>query len=118
MRALVFHMPKHVSVDDVPDPHIEQPSDVILKVTATAICGSDLHIYNGAFPQLKPLVLGHEFMGVVEEVGKGVTKLARGDRVVVPFPIACGHCWFCDAGWPTQCEHSNPDHYGPEGPWQ
>jgi S-(hydroxymethyl)glutathione dehydrogenase / alcohol dehydrogenase len=115
MKALVFHTPKHVSVDDVPDPRIEQPSDVVLKVTATAICGSDLHIYNGAFPQLKPLVLGHEFMGVVEEVGKGVTKLARGDRVVVPFPIACGHCWFCDAGWPTQCEHSNPDHYGPEG---
>jgi S-(hydroxymethyl)glutathione dehydrogenase/alcohol dehydrogenase len=115
MKALVFHAPKVVSVDEVPDPKIEHPRDAVLKVTATAICGSDLHIYNGAFPQPKPLVLGHEFMGVVEEVGSGVTNLKRGDRVVVPFPIACGECWFCGGGFPTQCEHSNPKHYGPEG---
>src|SRR5688572_32923520 len=95
MKALVFHKPKHVSVDTVPDPKIEQPTDVILKVTSTAICGSDLHIYNGMFPQPRDLVLGHEFMGEVVEAGAGVKKLKKGDRVVVPFPIACGTCWFC-----------------------
>jgi S-(hydroxymethyl)glutathione dehydrogenase/alcohol dehydrogenase len=115
MKAVVFHRPKDVRVDTVPDPKIEDPRDAILRVTATAICGSDLHIYNGAFPQLRPMVLGHEFMGIIEEVGKDVRNLVRGDRVVVPFPIACGLCWFCERGWPTQCEHSNPDHYGPEG---
>jgi threonine dehydrogenase-like Zn-dependent dehydrogenase len=115
MKALVFHTPKHVSVDDAPDPKLEHPRDAVLRVTATAICGSDLHIYNGAFPQPKPMILGHEFMGVVEEVGSEVKNLARGDRVVVPFPIACGQCWFCSDGFPTQCENSNPDHYGPEG---
>jgi len=115
MKALVFHRSKHVSVDTWPDPRIEHPGDVILKVTATAICGSDLHIYNGMFPQPKQLVLGHEFMGIVEEVGAEVRELKRGDRVVVPFPISCGGCWFCTRGFPTQCERSNPDHYGPEG---
>jgi threonine dehydrogenase-like Zn-dependent dehydrogenase len=115
MRALVFHTPKHVTVDTVPDPKIEKPRDAVLRVTSTAICGSDLHIYNGAFPQPKPLVLGHEFMGTVEEVGSEVTNLKRGDRVVVPFPIACGKCWFCERATPTQCENSNPEHYGPEG---
>jgi len=115
MRALVFHRPKHVSVDTVPDPTIEQPSDAILRVTATAICGSDLHILNGLFPQPRPQVLGHEFMGVVEEVGGAVTKLKVGDRVVVPFPIACGACWFCTHALPTACQVSNPEHYGPEG---
>ena len=73
MRALVFHRPKGVSVDTVDDPRIDHPSDVILRVTSTAICGSDLHIYNGYFPQVKPMVLGHEFMGVVEEVSADVT---------------------------------------------
>jgi threonine dehydrogenase-like Zn-dependent dehydrogenase len=115
MKALVFHTPKHVSVDTVPDPKLKSPRDAILRVTSTAICGSDLHIYNGAFPQPKPLILGHEFMGVVEEVGAEVTSLKRGDRVVVPFPIACGKCWFCEHAAPTQCENSNPEHYGPEG---
>jgi threonine dehydrogenase-like Zn-dependent dehydrogenase len=115
MKALVFHTPKHVSVDTVDDPQIEDPRDAVLRVTATAICGSDLHIYNGAFPQPKPLILGHEFMGVVEDVGSAVTNLKRGDRVVVPFPIACGQCWFCSHEFPTQCENSNKDHYGPEG---
>lgn len=115
MQALVFHTPKHVSVDNVPDPKIEDARDAVIRVTATAICGSDLHIYNGAFPQPKPMVLGHEFMGVVEEVGAEVKNLKRGDRVVVPFPIACGRCWFCEGGFPTQCETSNAAHYGPEG---
>jgi threonine dehydrogenase-like Zn-dependent dehydrogenase len=115
MKAVVFHKPKDVRVEQVPDPKIEHPRDAILRVTATAICGSDLHIYNGAIPQLRPLVLGHEFMGVVEEVGSEVKNLGPGDRVVVPFPIACGTCWFCERQWPTHCMNSNPNHYGPEG---
>jgi len=114
MKAVVFHKSKDMRVDTVPDPKIEAPEDVILKVTATAICGSDLHIYNGFLPQPKPMVMGHEFMGIVEEVGPGVTKLQKGDRVVVPFPIACGGCFFCDHELPVHCEHSN-DNYGPEG---
>ena len=115
MKALVFHKPKDVRVDTVEDPRIEEARDVVLKVTSTAICGSDLHIYNGFFPQVKPLVLGHEFMGIVEEVGSGVRNLKKGDRVVVPFPISCGSCHFCNMNLPTHCENSNPEHYGPEG---
>ncbi|MGI9087035.1 MAG: zinc-dependent alcohol dehydrogenase [Chthoniobacterales bacterium] len=115
MKALVFHHPGHVEVNDVEDPKIENPEDIVLRVTSTAICGSDLHIYNGFFPQLKDMVLGHEFMGVVEEVGSAVTKVAKGDRVVVPFPVACGACFFCNHELPGHCENSNPEHYGPEG---
>src|SRR5687767_7726501 len=115
MKALVFHRPGKVSVDTIPDPKIEDPQDAIVRVTSTAICGSDLHIYNGFFPQVRDLVLGHEFMGVVEETGSGVTALKRGDRVVVPFPIACGACFFCNHDLPGHCENSNPENYGPEG---
>ena len=115
MRALVFHRPGHVEVDEMPDPKIEHPGDIVLRVTSTAICGSDLHIYNGFIPQKRKMVLGHEFMGVVEEVGDQVSKLQRGDRVVVPFPIACGKCSFCGDGLPGHCERSNPEKYGPEG---
>lgn len=115
MRAVVFHKPKSVSVDTVPDPTIRDARDAIVRVTSTAICGSDLHIYNGMLPSTKPFVLGHEFMGIVEEVGAGVTDLRRGDRVVVPFPIACGGCWFCTHESPVNCEHSNHEKYGPEG---
>ena len=95
MKALVFHGSKDVRIDNVEDPVIEHSEDIILKVTSTAICGSDLHIYNGMFPQPRPMTLGHEFMGIIQDVGKGVTKLKKGDRVVVPFPVACGHCHFC-----------------------
>jgi threonine dehydrogenase-like Zn-dependent dehydrogenase len=115
MKAVVFHKPGDMRVDDVADPTIEQEDDIILRVTATAICGSDLHIYNGFFPQLRPLVMGHEFMGIVEETGSSVTKFAKGDRVVVPFPIACGACFFCQHDLPGHCENSNPEKYGPEG---
>jgi len=115
MKALVFHKPKDVRVDTVEDPRIEHNRDVVLKVTSTAICGSDLHIYNGFIPQPKPMIMGHEFMGIVEEVGAGISNLKKGDRVVVPFPIACGSCHFCNMNLPTACEHSNPDNYGPEG---
>lgn len=114
MKALVFHRPKKVTLDTVPDPKIEKNNDIILKVTSTAICGSDLHIYNGLVPQVRPMVLGHEFMGVVEEVGRDIKHLKRGDRVVIPFPIACGQCFFCEHKNPGHCENSNPN-YGPEG---
>ena len=115
MKAVVFHKPKDMRVETVSDPTIEDPQDIILKVTATAICGSDLHIYNGFLPQTKPLVMGHEFMGLVEEVGPEVKNLRRGDRVIIPFPIACGQCFFCGHGLPGHCEISNPEKYGPEG---
>lgn len=115
MRALVFHKPKDVRVETVAEPVIEHPRDSIISVTSTAICGSDLHIFNGMFPQPRNMVLGHEFMGIVEEVGSAVNNLKKGDRVVVPFPIACGHCHFCQMNLPTHCEESNPEHYGPEG---
>jgi alcohol dehydrogenase len=115
MKAAVFHKVGDISVDNVADPRLQADEDVILKVTSTAICGSDLHIYDGFIPQLNDLILGHEFMGIVEEVGKGVTKLKKGDRVVVPFPIACGHCYFCTHGLAPHCENSNPEHYGPQG---
>lgn len=87
-------------VETVDDLELEQPDDVILKVTSTAVCGSGLHVYNGFIPQTKPMVIGHEFMGVVKEVGAGVKELRPGDRVVVPFPIACGGCFFCNHDLP------------------
>jgi alcohol dehydrogenase len=115
MKAVVFHRPGHVEVNQVPDPKIEHEEDAIVRVTSTAICGSDLHIFNGFIPQKNDMVMGHEFMGIVEETGRGVTKVQKGDRVVVPFPIACGHCFFCGDGLPGHCENSNPEKYGPEG---
>jgi alcohol dehydrogenase len=115
MKAAVFHKPGDIRYDTVDDPKIEEAGDVIVKVTSTAICGSDLHILDGGIPQPKPMVMGHEFMGVVEEIGASVTKLKAGDRVVVPFPIACGHCFFCTHGASPHCENSNHEHYGPEG---
>ncbi|HET6561976.1 MAG TPA: zinc-dependent alcohol dehydrogenase [Marmoricola sp.] len=105
MRALTWHGIEDVRVTEVPDPRVEQPTDAVVRVTSTAICGSDLHLYKVLAPYLTPGdVLGHEFMGIVEEVGSGVTNLAVGDRVVVPFNISCGHCWMCDRGLYAQCE--------------
>jgi threonine dehydrogenase-like Zn-dependent dehydrogenase len=115
MKAAVIHGSEKITYDTVDDPTIQNERDIILKVTATAICGSDLHIYSGGIPQPRPMVLGHEFMGIVEETGRAVTNLKRGDRVVVPFPIACGHCFFCNEHLPGHCENSNPENYGPEG---
>jgi len=115
MKAAVIHAPGKITCDTVDDPTIKDERDIILKVTATAICGSDLHIYSGGIPQPRPMVLGHEFMGIVEETGKAVKNLSKGDRVVVPFPIACGHCFFCNHDVPGNCENSNPEKYGPEG---
>jgi len=115
MKAAVFHAPGHITCDTIDDPQIQDANDIILKVTSTAICGSDLHIYSGGIPQARPMVMGHEFMGIVEETGKNITNLKVGDRVVVPFPVACGSCHFCQNDLPVACEHSNPEFYGPEG---
>ena len=115
MKAAVFHAPGRITYDTVEDPSIKEDGDIIVKVTATAICGSDLHIYSGGIPQARSMVMGHEFMGIVEETGKGVRSLKKGDRVIVPFPVACGHCFFCNSLLPGHCENSNPEHYGPEG---
>ncbi|SCG60959.1 zinc-dependent alcohol dehydrogenase [Micromonospora halophytica] len=105
MRALTWHGKRDVRVDDVPDPRIEEPSDAIVRITSTAICGSDLHLYEVLGPYLRPGdILGHEPMGVVEEVGSGVTRLKPGDRVVVPFNISCGDCWMCRRQLYAQCE--------------
>src|ERR671918_586791 len=105
MRALTWHGKRDVRVDDVPDPRIEKPTDAIVRITTTAICGSDLHLYEVMGPFIgEGDVLGHEPMGVVEEVGSEVTELSPGDRVVIPFQIACGHCYMCGQGLQTQCE--------------
>ena len=105
MRALTWHGIEDVQVKDVPDPRIQDPHDAVVRVTSTAICGSDLHLYKVLAPYLKPGdVLGHEFMGIVEEVGSAVSTLQVGDRVVMPFNISCGHCWMCDRGLFAQCE--------------
>ncbi len=110
MRALTYHGSHDVKVDTVPDPVLQEPDDIILKVTATAICGSDLHMYRGMIPAMKSGdILGHEFMGEVVETGPDVTKLVKGDRVVVPFVIACGSCFFCDMSLYSACETTNPD---------
>ena len=115
MQAVVFHKPGDIRVDQIDDPKIENPEDIVLRVTCTAICGSDLHIYNGLIPQAGPMVMGHEFMGIVEEIGGEVRAVKTGDRVVVPFPIACGGCFFCQRGLSGHGENSNRRKYGPEG---
>jgi S-(hydroxymethyl)glutathione dehydrogenase / alcohol dehydrogenase len=95
MIAAVFHKIADVNVDNVPHPRIEHPEDIVLKVTTTAICSSDLHIYDGFVPQLRGEELGHEYMGIVEKVGQKVTRVKKGDRVVVLFTIACVRCFYC-----------------------
>lgn len=115
MNALVLHKPGDIRFEIVPDPSLERPTDIILRVTATAISGSDLHLYNGIFPQTRPLVLGHEFMGIIVAAGPGVRKVREGDRVIVTSAIACGRCFFCEHDLSPHCEVSNPGHYGPEG---
>jgi len=108
MRALTFHGTRDVRVDTVDDPILQSSDDIILRVTATAICGSDLHLYRGKVPGLKDGdILGHEFMGIVEDVGTGVSRLRKGDRVVVPFVVACGDCYFCERKLFAACETTN-----------
>ena len=110
MKATCWHGKKDMRVESVPDPKILNRRDAILRVTSTAICGSDLHLYNGFIPTMKKGdIMGHEFMGEVVEVGPEVSNLRIGDRVVVPFPIACGNCSACEAGAYSLCENSNPN---------
>jgi threonine dehydrogenase-like Zn-dependent dehydrogenase len=110
MKALCWHGTNDVRVDTVPEPKILNPGDAIVKITSTAICGSDLHLFNGFMPTMESGdILGHEPMGEVVEVGKSVTKLKVGDRVVVPFVIACGECFFCKKGLFSSCDNSNPN---------
>jgi threonine dehydrogenase-like Zn-dependent dehydrogenase len=110
MKALCWHGKSDVRVDTVPDPKIEDPRDVIIKITSTCICGSDLHLFDGFMPTMEAGdVLGHEPMGEVVEVGKNVKKLEKGDRVVVPFTISCGECWYCKRTEFSLCDTTNPN---------
>ncbi|PHK95226.1 glutathione-dependent formaldehyde dehydrogenase [Pseudoroseomonas rhizosphaerae] len=118
MKALTWHGKGDIRCESVPDPRIEHPRDAIIKVTACAICGSDLHLFNGVMPSMKSGdVLGHETMGEVVEVGSENKKLKVGDRVVVPFTISCGECFFCQRGFYSGCERSNPNREAAEKMW-
>ncbi|ANE45295.1 dehydrogenase [Paenibacillus swuensis] len=108
MKAVTYQGAKDIQVKEVEDPKLQKKDDIIVRITSTAICGSDLHIYQGALPTtLKDYVIGHEPMGIVEEVGPEVTKVKKGDRVVLPFNIACGHCFYCNHEMESQCDNSN-----------
>ena len=110
MKAVCWWGKAEVRVVDVPDPEILNPHDAIVRVTLTAICGSDLHLYDGYVPtMMRGDILGHEFMGEIVEVGAEVKNLKVGDRVIVPFPICCGHCWFCKEGQWSLCDNTNPN---------
>ncbi len=118
MRAVCWQGKNKVTVETVPDPEILNPRDAIIKVTSTAICGSDLHLYNGYIPSMEAGdILGHEFMGEVVELGSEVKNLKIGDRVVVPFPIACGSCFFCQRELWSLCDNSNPNAWMAEKLW-
>ena len=109
MRALTYHGQGDVRVDTHPDPKIEKPTDAIIRITSTAICGSDLHLYDGYIAMMKAGdIIGHEPMGIVEEVGSEVKNIKKGDRVVVSFTISCGQCWFCEQTLYSMCDNSNP----------
>jgi threonine dehydrogenase-like Zn-dependent dehydrogenase len=113
MKAVTWHGNHDVRVDTVPDPSIEHPTDAIIRVTSSGLCGSDLHLYEVLGPYIDPGdVLGHEPMGIVEEVGAEVKHIAPGDRVVIPFNISCGHCYMCDTGLMSQCETTQNHEYG------
>ncbi|WP_079911723.1 zinc-dependent alcohol dehydrogenase [Paenibacillus sp. 32352] len=108
MKAVTYQGIKNVAVKEVPDPKIEKPDDMIVKLTSTAICGSDLHLIHGMIPNLQEnYIIGHEPMGIVEEVGPEVTKLKKGDRVIIPFTIACGECFYCKNQLESQCDNAN-----------
>ncbi len=108
MKAVVFQGPFKLAVEDVDDPRIEQPGDAVIRITTANICGSDLHPYEGRAPLEAGMVLGHENMGIVEEVGPGVNRVKVGDRVSVPFNLACGTCRNCTEGWTSACLRANP----------
>lgn len=107
VKAVTFQGVKDMKVKNVKDPELEKKDDIIVKITSTAICGSDLHIYQGALPARKDYVIGHEPMGIVEEVGPEVTKVKKGDRIVLPFNVSCGQCFYCNHDLESQCDNSN-----------
>lgn len=118
MKAVVWDGVNRVKVERVPDPEILQPTDAIVRVTSTAICGSDLHLVDGYVPSMvHGDILGHEFMGEVMEVGAAVRRIKVGDRVIVPFPISCGQCWYCRRGLTSLCDNSNPNATLAEALW-
>lgn len=112
MKAVVLKAPRQVAVEEVPDPQIEQPTDVLVRITSTAICGSDLHMYDGRTVAMPGIVLGHEPLGVVVEVGSAVAKVQPGDRVVMPFNVSCGTCFNCKRGYTAACLTVNPESHG------
>jgi S-(hydroxymethyl)glutathione dehydrogenase/alcohol dehydrogenase len=114
MKAVTYQGPNHVAVTNVKDAKIEKKDDVIVRITSTAICGSDLHLYQGNMPLPKGYSIGHEPMGIVEEVGPEVTKVKKGDRVVIPFNVSCGQCIYCEQDLTSQYDNSNP-HYDSGG---
>ncbi|MFD0050897.1 zinc-dependent alcohol dehydrogenase [Actinomycetes bacterium NPDC127524] len=107
MKAVTFQGAKDIQVKQVEDPKLQKNDDIIVRITSTAICGSDLHIYQGALPAVPGYVIGHEPMGIVEEIGPDVTKVKKGDRVVLPFNVSCGHCHYCENHMESQCDNSN-----------
>src|SRR4051812_11491052 len=113
MRAVVWHGRRDVRTEIVPDPVVQEPNDAIIRVTTTGLCGSDLHLYEVMAPFMTPGdIIGHEPMGIVEAVGSGISNLSVGDRVVVPFNIACGHCFMCGQGLQSQCETTQVHEHG------
>ncbi|GLB61273.1 zinc-dependent alcohol dehydrogenase [Cytobacillus sp. NCCP-133] len=114
MKAVTYQGPNRVAVTNVNDPKLEMKDDIIVKITSTAICGSDLHLYQGNMPLPEGYIIGHEPMGIVEEVGPKVTKVKKGDRVVIPFNVSCGQCVYCQQDQTSQCDNSNP-HYDSGG---
>src|SRR5687768_7215662 len=110
MKAVVFHGVGDIRLESVPEPKIKAPSDAIVRITASAICGTDLHMVRGTLPDMKPgTILGHEGVGLVEDVGSDVRNFKPGDRVVIPSSIACGYCSYCRAGYHSQCDNANPN---------
>jgi len=113
MKAVTWQGVHDMQVTEVPDPRIEEPTDAIIKITSTGLCGSDLHLYETLAPFMEPGdIVGHEPMGIVQEVGSAVTKLTVGDRVVVPFNVCCGSCWMCGQGLYSQCETTQNHEHG------
>jgi threonine dehydrogenase-like Zn-dependent dehydrogenase len=110
MKAVVFHGVGDISLDNVPEPKIAQPTDAILRSTASAVCGTDLHVVRGTMPGMEVgTILGHAGVGVIEEVGSSVRDFKVGDRVVVPSTLCCGHCSYCKIGYQSQCDNANPN---------
>jgi len=109
MRAVTYQGIKDIQVKNIEDPVLKKKDDIIVRITSTAICGSDLHIYKGAVPADKDYVIGHEPMGVVEEIGSEVTRVKKGDRIILPFNVSCGDCYYCKNEMESQCDYSNPN---------